>query len=130
MKNLFKIGDKVKWGKRKGIFTVERLEEVDVVIVDQNRWEYPVSPSELTKVPKRAVKKESKVIRVPVDDTIEVGDEIDIPTNLWKGEPCCFDCFDSEFDGCANCKKENNWPNLYTLIFVVVMIIGLLAISY
>lgn len=132
--NKIKTGDKVKWGKRKGIFTVERLEEVDVVIVDQNRWEYPVSPSELTKVPKRAVKKtmqeicdqneisleqERKTMLENVPKLRKVGidygheDLVDSVAYLWASA--------------RNKKEVNNWPNGYTLAFVLAGILFVIA---
>lgn len=148
--NKIKTGDKVKWGKRKGIFTVERLEEVDVVIVDQNRWEYPVSPSELTKVPKRAVKKvaikpkdfKDLTYKVKVDVTgfrydcpdcfydgtphkehpMALQEEIDIPTNLRKVE-----IIDLTEEFQKTGIKKDTWPNGYTLAFVLAGIVFVIA---
>jgi len=57
IKPKFAVGEKVKWGKRKEVFEVHRQNRTDVEIVGKNHGAYIVQDWELTKVPKRAVKK-------------------------------------------------------------------------
>lgn len=80
-------------------------------------------------VPKRAVKKSKAVSATTVKGNnfqeVIFHDEIDIP-QLRKVEPYCFDCFDSEFDGCSNHKKKE-WPNWFTITFLVLGILFVMA---
>lgn len=208
MKNLFKIGDKVKWGKRKEVYeVVDKWNAGDsigyYIHKGNDDTSTIVSPSELTKVPKKVVelsfkvtsKKNGKLLRggnvldgevvlydekteevsifpktpkravkkeVPMSrefhayaspkDKAEVArinkelrinramqdkilselEEIDIPTNLRKvgidyGHEDLVDSVAYLWASARNKKEVNNWPNGYTLAFVLAGILFVIA---
>lgn len=176
MKNLFKIGDKVKWGKRKEVYeVVDKWNAGDsigyYIHKGNDDTSTIVSPSELTKVPnkvtlkeqassasfvgskkdlekwnrkyygspKRTVKKESCacggtlkgsrfshsnkdchwITDEEIDDIFSTPPEIDIPTNLRKVET---------YENVAVGESvKDNWPNGYTLAFVLAGILFVIA---
>lgn len=99
----FKVGDRVKWGKRKEVFEVIkwplRGKSKDQIIKGLDDFEYFASHSELTKVRGRKPGKKDQVIP-----------EIEVP-KLRKVE-------------------EREYPNKYTFNVIALTILALVAYSW
>lgn len=111
----FKVGDKVKWGKRKEEYCVYKNGKYGVHIFKGNEEVCTiVLASELTKVPKRAVKKEKKPVFIDLGDNIvePIEDDVmDNAKNIRNWRPV----------------KKYEWPNVYTLWVLVVLCLAVVA---